>query len=193
MRPILFLVVTFSCLFSIADAQVASREIQLQTAVLAAPDEMRENATVIGFNLDGKQEILHEGTNDLICLADDPEAPGINIACYHKDLEPFMRRGRELREEGKGGMEIFQTREDEVVAGTLSMPKNPTTLFIFYGEDGIINWENGEVSGGKRRYVIYIPYATSETTGLPVKPAGPGAPWLMDAGTHRAHIMVTPE
>jgi hypothetical protein len=193
MRFIILILILFAPWVPFIHGQEVAREIQLQTAVLAAPEEMRENATIIGFTPEGKQEVLHEGTNDLICLADDPNLPGINIACYHKALEPFMQRGRDLKKEGKGGMEIFQIREDEVKAGTLSMPEEPTTLYIFYGEDGIINWENGEVSGGKTRYVIYIPYATSETTGLPLKPAGPGAPWLMDAGTHRAHIMVTPE
>jgi hypothetical protein len=45
---------------------------------------------------------------------------------------------------------------------------------------------------GTLRYVIYIPFATSESTGLPLKPEIPGGPWLMDAGTHRAHIMLNP-
>jgi hypothetical protein len=173
-------------------AQIPEREIQLQTAVLAAPEEMRENATVMGYSPDGTFQVLHEGTNDLICLSDDPESPGVNIACYHKALEPFMKRGRELRAEGKGRMEVFSIRDEEAAQGTLTMPEEPSTLYIFYGEDGIINWESGDVTGGKLRYVIYIPYATSETTGLPLKPIGPGAPWLMDAGTYRAHIMITP-
>jgi hypothetical protein len=42
------------------------------------------------------------------------------------------------------------------------------------------------------RYVVYIPYATPDTTGIPLAPATPGGPWIMDAGTHRAHIMINP-
>ena len=34
--------------------------------------------------------------------------------------------------------------------------------------------------------------ATAETTGLPTKPHVKGMPWIMDPGTHRAHIMVGP-
>jgi hypothetical protein len=42
------------------------------------------------------------------------------------------------------------------------------------------------------RYVIYIPYATSASTGLPLKQDAPGMPWIMDPGTPRAHIMINP-
>jgi len=45
---------------------------------------------------------------------------------------------------------------------------------------------------GKLRYVIYIPFATPESTGLPLSPEIPGGPWIMDSGTHRAHIMLNP-
>ncbi len=42
------------------------------------------------------------------------------------------------------------------------------------------------------RYVVYIPWATAANTGLPTKPEAPGMPWIMDPGTHRAHIMIDP-
>jgi len=42
------------------------------------------------------------------------------------------------------------------------------------------------------RYVIYIPYATPESTGIPLTPMVDGAPWIMNPGTHRAHIMINP-
>jgi hypothetical protein len=41
------------------------------------------------------------------------------------------------------------------------------------------------------RWVIYVPFATAETTGLSTKPVENG-PWLMDPGTPGAHIMITP-
>ena len=40
--------------------------------------------------------------------------------------------------------------------------------------------------------MIYVPFATAETTGLPVKPIPGGAPWLMNPGTGGAHIMINP-
>ena len=41
--------------------------------------------------------VVSVGFNDLNCLADVP-AKELLGSCYHKDLEPFMARGRELSE-----------------------------------------------------------------------------------------------
>jgi hypothetical protein len=90
--------------------------------------------------------------------------------------------------------QIFDEREKEVNAGTLQMPKHPSALYVYSAEDKDFNRTTGEVQNGYLRYVIYVPYATSETTGLPEKPSGSGKgmPWLMNAGTYRAHIMINP-
>ena len=185
----LLLTLTVTSLFS----QSVPSDVQIKSALLAAPEEDREGAAVMGYDSDGNFVMLREGSNQLVCVADDPSSDGINIACYHKDLEPFMTRGRQLRAEGKGRMDIFNIREEEVSTGKLKMPAKATTLHILYGPQEILNTSNGEITGGKMRWVVYIPYATAESTGLPLKPSGPGTPWLMDPGTHRAHIMITPE
>ncbi len=143
---LLFLLITTTSF-----SQDRSREIQLMTALLAAPEEMRENATVMGYDSEGELSVWRQGSNELICMTDDPEREGINIACYHKDLNAFMERGRILRKEGKGRMEIFDIRAEEVAKGKLFMPEGPSSLFIFYGDEGIINWETGEATGGKQR------------------------------------------
>lgn len=171
---------------------VATEEIQIKTAVLAAPQEQRENATVMGYSSKGELVVLRKGTNGMICLADDPKQKGLNVSCYHKDLEPFMSRGRELKEEGKSFQEIFDMREQEVKSGKLKMPAQPTTLYVYTANDENFNTSTGEIKDGYLRYVVYIPYATAESTGLPLKPDFAGQPWIMDPGTHRAHIMISP-
>jgi hypothetical protein len=103
-----------------------------------------------------------------------------------------MDRGRELRKSGKTMQEIFDTREQEVKAGKLLMPKQPTTLFVYTASRDNFDAVSGTVKKGYLRYVVYIPYATSESTGLPLKPEGPGMPWIMHPGTHGAHIMINP-
>lgn len=171
---------------------VASEEVQIKTAVLAAPQEQRENATVMGYSSSGELVVLRKGTNGMICLADDPNQKGLNVSCYHKDLEPFMARGRELKKEGKSFKEIFDMREEEVKSGKLKMPAQPTTLYVYTANDENFNTSTGEIKDGYLRYVVYIPYATAESTGLPLKPDFAGQPWIMDPGTHRAHIMISP-
>ena len=182
----LFLAVT-SCTFG----QTVSKDEQIAGAVQAGPADLRADATVKGYDADGNLVVLRKGSNILICLADDPAKKGFNSACYHKDLEPFMARSRELRAEGKTNGEIFQIKEEEVQSGQLKMPTKPTTLHILYGSDGKYNTASGVVENVDYRYVVYIPYATEETSGLPLKPVVNGGPWLMDPGTHRAHIMIS--
>jgi hypothetical protein len=72
------------------------------------------------------------------------------------------------------------------------MPKGPSTLYVFTADETQYNAPSAEVKDGYLRYVIYIPWATAESTGLPLKPDAPGMPWIMDPGTHRAHIMINP-
>lgn len=171
---------------------VPSAAMQIKTALLAAPSDKREGAKVYGFSPDGQFKVLREGTNDYVCLADDPSAKGINVSCYHSKLEPFMARGRELKTEKKSFKEVFDIREAESKSGKLKMPDAPSTLFVFSGDDANYDAATGDVKDGYLRYVVYIPYATAESTGLPLKPEGPAMPWIMDPGTHRAHIMINP-
>lgn len=194
MKITFLVVISITVIQSIqAQVKIPSKEIQIKSAVLAAPEEAREGAMVYGFSNQGEFVILREGTNDMICLADDPNSPGFSVSCYPKELEPFMERGRVLKNEGKSFKEIFQQREEEVKNNQLKMPKDGTTLFVFYAKDeSAFNPMTGEVENGNFRYVVYIPYATSETTGLPLSPETPGMPWIMDPGTHRAHIMINP-
>ncbi len=187
------MIILVICMPAVASyAQIPSAEHQIGAAVMAAPEETRDGATVLGYNAAGTLVTLREGTNEMVCLADDPNREGFSVACYHKDLEPLMARGRQLRAEGKNFEEVFAIREAEVKAGTLKMPAQPTTLHVLSGKKGNYDPATGEISDAYLRFVVYIPYATAESTGLPTKPTGPGNPWLMDAGTHRAHIMITP-
>ncbi|MCH2388997.1 MAG: hypothetical protein MK240_12420, partial [Opitutales bacterium] len=109
-----FVIIPLSVTLSLAAQNYPPKDWQIKTAVLAAPEHERENATVMGYTSDGELTILRAGSNDLICLADDPARKGFSVACYHESLEPFMARGRVLRAEGKRNKEIFQIREDEV-------------------------------------------------------------------------------
>lgn len=175
-----------------AQSTIPSPEVQIKSATMAAPVDWREEATVIGYNPNGEMVELREGSNDMVCLADNPNQEGFSVSCYHKDLEPFMARGRALREAGKNAKEIFDTREQEVKSGKLVMPEQPSALFVYTAPDANFNQTTGDVKDGYLRYVVYIPYATSEGTGLPLKAESPGMPWIMYPGTHGAHIMINP-
>jgi hypothetical protein len=100
-----------------------------------------------------------------------------------------MARGRELRAQGKDGKEVFKIREEEVKSGRLKIPYGS----VLNVTTGTVDEATGEVTGLYTRYVVYTPYATPETTGIPLVPATAPGPWMMDPGTHHAHIMINPD
>jgi len=163
---------------------------QIAGAVQAAPEDRRAGAKVLGWDAAGKIVTLREGTNDQVCVADNPKAEGFNVACYHKELDPFMARGRELTAQGiTEDQERDGTRWKEIDAGKLAMPKEARTLAVTTGKS--FDSVTGEVAEAYTRWVLYVPHATGASTGLPLKGA-PGVPWLMDPGTAGAHIMISP-
>lgn len=177
-------------MWMLAPGAQPAADSQIAAAVLAAPEDRRAGATVLGYDEKGALVTLRKGSNELVCLADDPKAPGFSVACYHQDLEPYMARGRELRAQGMTNQRaINDTRWKEVQAGTLKMPKEPRTLYVLSGK----GYDPAAVAVADQylRWVIYVPFATAETTGLSTKPVENG-PWLMDPGTPGAHIMITP-
>lgn len=167
---------------------IPPKDWQIKTALMAVPKDYQEGAKVYGYDDNGNFTTLREGSNDYIALADNPKDEKFSTAAYHKELDAFMARGRELKAQGKEFKEIFDIREEEVKSGKLKMP-DKSTLCVFTGE---VNPETKEIENPYVRYVFYIPFATGESTGLPTTPTPPGHAWIMDPGTHRAHIMITP-
>ena len=89
MKTQLFSLLLLPTLFLSCDAQtIPNKDWQIKTAVLAAPEEMRAGAKVLGFDKDNNLVTLREGTNEMVCMADDPANDGFSAAAYHKDLEP---------------------------------------------------------------------------------------------------------
>jgi len=175
-----------------ASAQMPdNRDVQVAEAVLAGPAAFRDEATVHGWTSTGASVTLRQGTNDLVCISDNPTQNGWSTACYPTSIEPYMVRGRELSARGiTDSAERLRIRWEEADAGTLPMPEDPATVYILAG-DGF-DARAGAVVNPFLRWAIYIPWATSESTGLSPIPLTEGAPWIMFPGTAGAHIMVTP-
>jgi hypothetical protein len=190
--PIFLLLFVCTAGYSQNKMDVLPEDIQIKTAVLPAPEDDKEGAMVYGYNAQGELVVLREGSNNLVCIGDNPSKDGISVSCYSKRLEPFMARGRALNSQGKSQEERMKIRGEEVASGKLVMPKEPSMLYIYFGSDEDYNKETGALANGSFRYVIYTPFATAESTGVPTTRDAPGMPWLMDPGTHRAHIMVGP-
>jgi hypothetical protein len=180
----------FLLLAAVASAQdVPTPATQIAGAVLAAPEDRRAGAKVLGWDAAGRFVTLREGTNEQVCVADNPKVDGFNVSCYHKELEAFMARGRELTAQGvTDDKQRDATRWKEVDDKKLAIGKDGF-LTVLTGKS--FDPATGQVAEAYTRWVVYVPYATAASTGLPVKPA-PGVPWLMDPGTAGAHIMISP-
>ena len=174
-----------------AYAQAADADPIIAAATAPLPDEYRAGAAVWTWQSDGSLSQLRQGSNEMVCLADDPSDDRFHVACYHASLEPFMERGRALRREGKSQEEVREIRESEARDGKLAMPNRPAALYSLSGALDAVDPETGAVSDASKLYVVYLPYATEAETGLSTVPA-PGKPWLMDPGKPWAHIMLFP-
>jgi hypothetical protein len=170
-------------------AAVPPADQQIAAAVLPLPADLRSNATVMGYAPDGRFVTLRSGAGAMTCLASNPNADRFHVACYHKSLEPFMARGRELRAQGVTGDQVDTVRFREARAGTLKLPKEPAMLYSLTG--GSFDPASGTAPGARPLFVVYVPFSTAESTGLSAVPAR-GTPWIMFPGTPKAHIMFTP-
>jgi hypothetical protein len=176
-----------------ATAQQIGTTDQIEGALLAAPESLREGATVLGSGGSPRPgdvlTVLRDGTNDLVCLVDDPEREDFHVACYHESLDPFMRLGRVLRAEGLDRSEVMESRYAALEAGEFSMP-DAAALYSLTADSRPGPGSESDAEGLRRLTAVYLPNATLEGTGLPGRPAG-GFPWLMLPGTPWAHIMIS--
>jgi len=162
---------------------------QIALAVLPMPKEFRAGATVLGFDGSGKLVQLRKGTNAMTCLMSDPKLTEFHPACYQNGMEDFMARGRALR--AQGVKNVDSVRFAEVKSGTLKVPTQAAALWAMDGPMSGVNAAAGTVTDAiKPRYSVYMPYATAASTGLSDQ-VNLNGPWLMDAGTPKAHIMFT--
>jgi hypothetical protein len=164
-------------------------EQQVATAVVALPELMRANATVMGWRTaGGKLEVLRQGTNGMICLAQFAVEENFHVSCYHEGMDPFMARGRQLREQGiTVPAKLDSIRYAEVRDGKIKMPTQ-AALYQVFGNKNSWDAVTGKLTDTRSLFVVYIPGATAESTGLSTAPQQTG-PWLMNAGTPKAHIM----
>lgn len=179
-----------ACVNVDSTAGQASATDQIDRALLAAPQTLREGATVLGYGGEPRAgdplTVLRTGSNDLICLADDPDRAGFHVACYHGSLDPFMRIGRRIKAEGGDRAAIQAARYAALEGGQIEAPAAALWSLTARAD---IDPAAGPADGARRLSVVYVPYAEADAVGLPTRPDG-DSPWLMLPGTPWAHVMI---
>jgi hypothetical protein len=179
---------------------------KIATAVLPLPREMRASATVIDVIGNGKIDTLRKGTSDMVCAYHAPGVPPnsktgekiLRPSCYHEAVSRIMIRAsavqRELTAAGKpaDSKAVDAQVDAEIKSGKLKLPPVPTIGFRMAGPVDAFNPAAGTVSPAVHVWqMVIIPYATGASLSLPEKEGG-NMPWVMDAGSYLAHIMVDP-
>ena len=167
-------------------------ERQIAAAVSPLPEPLQKGAKVLGYDETGKLVTLRPGSNEMICLADDMKSPRFHVSCYHKSLDTFMSRGRELRAKKMTEEMVDSTRARDVRAKRFAMPRTPAVLYQYFALRDSVDAGTGAVKGAQYLYVVYTPYATYKSTGISEAPV-PGGPWIMFPGTPFAHLMIAPQ
>jgi len=165
---------------------------QIAAAESPLPLNLQKGARVLGYNDQGKLITLRPGSNDMICVADDPAGKQFHVACYHKSLEPFMARGRQLHAMKKSKEAVDSTRLRDVRTGRYSMPSRPAALYQYFAPRDSVDAGTGAVRAAQYLYVVYTPYATHASTGMSETPVD-GGPWIMNPGKPWAHLMIAPQ
>ncbi len=167
-------------------------ERQIAAAESPLPPNLQKGAKVLGFSEQGKLVTLRSGTNDMVCVADDPAGARFHVACYHKSLEPFMARGRELHAMKKSREAIDSTRLRDIRTGRYTMPSKSAALYQYFAPRDSVDAGTGTVRAAQYLYVVYTPYATHKSTGISENPVE-GGPWIMNPGKPWAHLMIAPQ
>ena len=190
---LLICAVTIPATLSAQEDQSVDLDVRIAGALIAAPEAHRDGATVAAREEGGALKTLREGEGELICLADEPGNETFHVACYHKALEPYMRRGRELKAEGVEGALRHDRRHEEAESGKLKMPDGPTSVYTVVGKSDAFDPATGKVRGALRVYAVYIPYAhTGKHRAAGQTKSRRAEPALVDArgytlGTHHDH------
>jgi hypothetical protein len=164
-----------------APLEPGASQADVDKALLALPENLRNQAMVIKWKPDFTYDTLRKGTNGLVCFdrSGFPEQQPIAVECT--SVSNLDREAQNLKAEALGDRAKTQAMlADEEKAGTRVKPAFGSVWYHFAGADQ---------EHARRHLTVAVPGATAESLGLPDKPTQSGI-WIMNAGTTTAHLMI---
>ncbi len=181
MNRLLFLPFTAVLLPSALWAQ--SDDVDIERALLAAPEPLRAEATILELRPDGSTAVLRRGGNGLICW-DNEGRPGqmahLDVQCTAEANRPRLEQNHAFESAGGTVAEILARFERAEADGTRALSLWGSIYYHVYGDSA---------EDYRTHTVVAAPYATRDL-GFPIARA-PAMLWLMEAGTSGAHLMVS--
>jgi len=152
----------------------------IQKALLAAPRQLKDGATVIKWKADFTYETLKKGTNRMVCydLSGWPGHPAFMLECT--SIANLDRVAQNLKAEAIGDKKAVQAALDaQEKDGTRVKPEFGSVWIHMMGADA---------DHTRMHTTVAVPGATAQSLGLPDNPTQGGV-WIMNAGTSTAHLM----
>jgi hypothetical protein len=162
----------------------APDQAAIDKALMAAPRNMKEGATVIKWKADYTYETLKKGANRLVCYdrSGQPGQQPFSIECT--SIANLDRAAQNLKFEAipdkKASLAAFDAAEKD---GTRAKPEFGSVWYHLRGADA---------DHTTTHMTIAVPGATAQSMGLPDNNKSGGV-WIMNAGTTTAHLMTPGE
>jgi hypothetical protein len=160
-------------------------QADVDKALLAAPAQLRGQATVIKWNpSDWTYATLRKGTNALVCW-DKSGLPGqqpFSVECSQTGNLPRAQQNMKFEAEtdrAKRQAALDAAEKD----GSRAKPVFGSVWYHLMGMDQ---------ATARTHFTIAVPGATTASLGLPDNP-NQGGVWIMNAGTSTAHLMTPGE
>ena len=180
MKRVALLLLGVMAVSTSALAQAPAADIE--KALLAAPANMKEGATVIKWKPDYTYETLRKGTNRLVCFDKSgmPKQQPFMVECT--SIANLDRVAQNLKFEAMGdkAQAMFDAAEKD---GTRAKPEFGSVWYHVMGPSR---------EQARNHMTIAVPGATTQSLGLPDNNKQGGV-WIMNAGTTTAHLMTPGE
>jgi len=163
--------------------EAGASQADVDLALIAAPASLKDQATVIKWKKDFTYDTLRKGTNRLVCYdrSGFPLQQPFSVQCT--SLGNLEREAQNLKAEASGDRPKSEAMLTEMEkSGARAKPEFGSMWYAVAGPDR-------EHARPESHITIAVPFATSQTTGLPSNGRQGGA-WIMNEGTMKAHIMV---
>ena len=150
-------------------------------ALIAAPDNMKKDATVVKWKSDFTYDTLKKGTNRMVCyeLSGFPTHPAFMAECT--SIANLDRVAQNLKFKAIPDKAASQKAFDDAEkGGTRVKPEFGSVWLHVMGADP---------EHTRKHVTVAVPGATAQSMNLPDNPRQGGI-WIMGAGTSTAHLMI---
>jgi len=153
---------------------------EIDKALMAAPANLKEAATVVHWKPDFTYDTLKKGTNRMVCYdrTGQPGQAAFSVECT--SLANLDRVAQNLKIEAMGDKATVQAAFDAAEKDGSRVKPEFGSVWIHFG--------GADMEHARRHATVAVPGATAQSLGLPDNPRQ-GGMWIMNAGTTTAHLM----